>query len=462
MRDTLKDYIDQHRGELDKAVPSDKLWAKIETSMIVAIPAAGITSGIPWLKYFGFGLSSVAGAAVVYTVATSSSAEPAVLPDSPSSVKTVTIENSSSIMTSNPVAEEFILMNTASPLPPQNNSPIADVIPPMTPTDTAVSLQAPAPLKTSSNALSDSSFIGIKRVEVIATSIKVTVNGSNDNQVNIIRGDEKDTAVQLIYTRIDTLLRITAKVQCGKPVIKRSRGSFVSNNCNTASGIVNLNIPSGTSIVIQNTYGNSVVSGVSAPVCEVRTSSGDVTLASIKAAVKVVTSYGDLNASSITGDLTARLSSGSATVSNVTGNVDVVSTYGDQQLSDITGNLKANGSSGNIRISNLNGDVNANTTYGDISINNFKGSARLISSSGSINGEKVELTANSTFVTTYGDVKMNLINPLEALSFELATTYGEISIDKNGEKFTNDSRLNLKRGNILIKATSSSGDQTFR
>jgi hypothetical protein len=54
MHDTLKDYIDQHRGELDKAVPSDELWAKIETSMIVAIPAAGIASKTPWLKYFGF------------------------------------------------------------------------------------------------------------------------------------------------------------------------------------------------------------------------------------------------------------------------------------------------------------------------------------------------------------------------------------------------------------------------
>jgi hypothetical protein len=74
----------------------------------------------------------------------------------------------------------------------------------------------------------------------------------------------------------------------------------------------------------------------------------------------------------------------------------------------------------------------------------------------------VELTANSTFVTTYGDVRMNLINPLQALSFELATTYGEILVDKNGEKFTNESKLNIKRGDILVKATSSSGDQVFR
>lgn len=463
MRDTLKDYIDQHRGELDKAVPSDKLWAKIETSMIVAIPAAGITSGIPWLKYFGFGLSSVAGAVVVYSAINSASPDTTAATNNIVPEKKVVVNAQDEILATNPAANEFILMNTATQLPlaeiPESNEST-----PMIPASDTVSAPVKENFNASTNAtnVSDSVFSGIKRVIVTVSSASVTVKGYSGTDVSVSHGNASDSSLKIEYTRTDTLLRINARVECGKPKITRSRKGFSYNSCTTANPLLTLMIPNGTSIVVQNTYGDSDVSGIQAPQCEVRTSSGDVKLNSIVAATSVIASYGDLDADNITGNFTARLSSGSATVKNVTGNVDVVSTYGDQELSDITGNLKANGSSGNIRITNLNGDVNANTTYGDISINNFKGSARLISSSGSINGEKVELTANSTFVTTYGDVRMNLINPLEALSFELVTTYGEISIDKNGEKFTNDSRLNLKRGNILVKATSSSGDQTFR
>lgn len=460
MRDTLKDYIDQHRGELDSAVPSDKLWAKIETSMIVAIPAAGITSGIPWLKYFGFGLSSVAGAAIVYTAINSASPNTEETSNIVSPAKTILMEAPAQQSISTPAADEFILMNTAAQLPPAQNSPEPESTSALPLFDT-VSPQAEPQRYASAATLDDTTFKGIKRVEIISSSAKIFVKGNPGSDLSVTEGAANDSSVKIEYTRIDTLLRINARVECGKPKIQRSRKAFVYNSC-TSSAVLTINVPNGTSVVVQNNYGDSDVSGVNAPVCEVRTSSGDVKVSSIVANTNVIASYGDLDASNITGNLTARLSSGSATVKNVKGNVDVVSTYGDQEISDITGNLKANGSSGNIRISHLIGDVNANTTYGDISINDFKGSARLISSSGSINGEGVELTANSTFVTTYGDVRMNLINPLEALSFELVTTYGEISIDKNGEKFTNDSRLNLKRGNILIKATSSSGDQVFR
>lgn len=464
MRDPLKECIDQHRAELDVAVPSEKLWTNIETAMIATIPAVGVTSAIPWLKYFVFGLSSVAGAGIVYTVLSSSSPQAEQMNTTPAPANTVVVSEPQTAPAAQTPAAEFTLMNTAAPLLPQNDASPAVVLntpPPQQDSLPQTTERVGAAVTVNAN---DSVFTGIKRVEIISSAATVTVNGTSGNEVSTSRRNVEGANLKVDYKRTDTLLQITLRTECSENKKgRRNRKVCVSLSVGTtAEPEFTANVPTGTSVIVQNTYGNTRVNDVTGAVCEVRTSSGDVKLASVNALTNVVASYGDLHASNINGNLTARLSSGSAVVNSVKGNVDVVSTYGDQHLTDITGNLKANGSSGNISVTNLRGDINANTTYGDINVTDFKGSARLVSSSGSIVGVNVELTANSTFATTYGDVNMTLVNPLEALSFELATTHGDITVDKNGEQFHEENRLNLKRGNILIKSTSSSGDQVFR
>lgn len=476
MRDQLKEYVDQHRTELDVAVPSDKLWTNIENAMIITIPAAGITSGIPWLKYFAFGLSSVAGAAMVYTVLTDSSSQPEAISSIPAPVQTILMNepatNEPQINASPKTpAAEFTFVNAAVPLPPQNDIPLAlqftgpaseNMLPQQTEPVNAV--EAAATISTN-----DSVFTGIKRVEVVSSLVTVNVQGSTGNAVSTIHKSGEGDNMKIEYKRTDTLLQISVVVECDEDKEDKEGRKFGrKNKCESHSGgnvedaELTVYLPSGTSVVVENTYGDTRITSVTGAVCEVRTSSGDVHLTSVNAYTNVVTSYGDLAAHNINGNFTARLSSGSAVVDDVHGDVDVVSTYGDQQYTDITGNLQANGSTGNIRITKLSGDIAANTTYGDIQVTNTKGSARLTTSSGNIVGENVELTGNSTFVTSYGDVEMTLLNPLETLSFDLVTTYGDILVDKNGEQFRNDNKLSLTRGNILVKATSSSGSQVFR
>lgn len=463
MRNTLKEYIDQHRSELDVAVPSDKLWTNIENAMIVAIPATTITSGIPWLKYFAFGLSTVAATAVVYTALNTSTPQPAVFTSHPEPGVVTDNKEVAFIPAVSAPGTDFILLNTATELPVPQMPEIfeEELFLASSPADTSEVVPEQIVAKTTL-VLHDSMFTGIRRVELISTSAMVTVKGTDENTLSVIRGGTNDSVMKLEYTRTDTLLRINARIECGKPKITRSRKGFAFNSCTTANPEITLLVPAGTSVVVQNTYGDTKVSAVSGAVCEVRSTSGNVVLASVKANTNVIASYGDLDARDITGNLTARLSSGSAVVNNVTGNLDVRSTYGDQSLTAITGNIKALGSSGNINVSRLRGNLTANTTYGSIHISDFTGSANLISSSGSIVGEAVELTANSTFVSTYGDVNMTLVNPLQALSFDLTTTYGDILIDKNGEQFRDEHKLSLTRGGILIKATSSSGNQVFK
>lgn len=464
MRDPLKECIDEHRAELDKAVPSNQLWAKIETAMIVAIPAAGVTSGISWLKYFAFGLSSVAGAAIVYTALSSASPQVETDKGSPAQTQVIVANDPQETPTAQEAPAEFTFVNTAVPLPPSNEIQETVAFSEPAQDDSVPAMQPVARANAAMVAgTSDSVFTGIKRVEVIATTVSITVQGINGNELSTMRKDtDPNDHLQLEYKRNDTLLQVFARVENkGRTLNRKNKCISISRGTTSAPELL-LNVPAGVSVVVQNTYGDTKVSNVSGPLCEVRSSSGDVRLASITASTNVVTSYGDLDARDITGNFSARLSSGSVVVKQVKGNVEIVCTYGDQLLSDISGNLKANASSGHIRVTNLRGDINANTTYGDIQVTDFKGSARLISSSGSITGEKVELTASSSFSTTYGDVTMTLLNPLQALSFELNTTYGDILVDKNGEQFRDSKKLNLTRGAIVIKATSSSGSQVFR
>jgi hypothetical protein len=74
----------------------------------------------------------------------------------------------------------------------------------------------------------------------------------------------------------------------------------------------------------------------------------------------------------------------------------------------------------------------------------------------------VELTGNTTLTTSYGDISLVLVNELDALSFDLSTSYGDIRIDKNGQKYREEKQLTLQKGNILIKAKSASGSQTYK
>jgi DUF4097 and DUF4098 domain-containing protein YvlB len=112
-------------------------------------------------------------------------------------------------------------------------------------------------------------------------------------------------------------------------------------------------------------------------------------------------------------------------------------------------------------MTNVTGNANIKTTYGDIDLQNYKGTPQFVTSTGSIKGKNVELTGNTSFTTTYGDISLVLVNELDALSFDLATTYGDILINKNGQRIEKENKLDLQKGSILIKARTSTGSQQY-
>ena len=172
--------------------------------------------------------------------------------------------------------------------------------------------------------------------------------------------------------------------------------------------------------------------------------------------------YGDLSGNGMTGNVSGKVSSGDITFTNLKGNVDITTSYGDQHYKDVTGNIKAQCSSGDLKINSMKGDLDIDSKYGDISLEDFKGNTMLHTSSGDIKGKNVELTEKMEANTSYGDIKMKFVNPLSALSFDLETNYGDIRIDKDGQNVNENKKLVLKNGNILVKAHTSSGDQSYK
>lgn len=483
MRDTLKEFIDQHRPEMDAAQPSPELWSKIESTMILTptIPAKPVS----WLKYFTFGASAVALITVISLVKNTHShpvvvqtpqmqtqtiLSSTVLPvDKETKTVTVLQENNMQEKTAIPVpviAEKTV---TTTPVPAyfQQENPAAENIPAPAQNNTPVAA-IPAASKNMSWKMESTSihidtlFSGITRLEVTGSSMNVNVHGHTQNEISL-KGDLNWKAkginagsqyYSIRFTRKDTVLYVTVSIESEK----KNKGviGYVSSEAN-----LNFDVPENINLVIRDQFGDAVVSGLRGSICDLIVSSGNVTVNDIHTNVKVSETFGDFKAGSIVGNLNASISSGSATVETLTGDIVMSTTFGGQKFSQINGNIKTSASSGGVKINGMNGDAKIASTFGDIELVNYKGKPTLTASSGSITGKQVELTGDASFVTTFGDITMNLTNALDALSFQLTTTFGDIHIDKDGQKYEEKTKLVLEKGKILIKASASSGNQSY-
>lgn len=482
MRDPLKEFIDQHRPEMDAAQPSPELWSKIESTMILTptIPAKPVS----WLKYFTFGASAVAvivvislvknthsHPAVVQTPQTQTELSSSVLPvDEKNKTITVPQENSANEKTATPVPVISEKTVTTVPVPSyfQQEIPVAENIS-ATVQNNPPAAAIPAASKNMSWKMESSSihidtvFSGITRLEVTGSSMNVNVHGHAQNELSL-KGDLNWKAkgihagnqyYSLRFTRKDTVLYVTVSLESEK----KNKGviGYVSSDAD-----LNFDVPENLNLVIRDQFGDASVSGLHGAICDLAISSGNIDVNDMHTNIKVSETFGDFKGRSITGNLNASISSGSATVEKLTGDIVMSTTFGDQKFSQINGNIKTSASSGGVKINGMNGDAKIASTFGDIELVNYKGKPVLTASSGSITGTQVELTGDANFVTTFGDITMNLTNSLDALSFQLTTTFGDIHIDKDGQKYEEESKLILQKGKFLIKASASSGSQSYK
>lgn len=100
--------------------------------------------------------------------------------------------------------------------------------------------------------------------------------------------------------------------------------------------------------------------------CDLHTSGGSISLASVTGEQAVKTSGGSLNFKNIKGNMDANTSGGSIELAKYEGNLDAQTSGGSINLNDASGRLKVHTSGGSIHLNNVAGDIDAQTSGGSI------------------------------------------------------------------------------------------------
>lgn len=269
---------------------------------------------------------------------------------------------------------------------------------------------------------------GIKEIEVRGSFCDVSVKGYTGQTLyfdgKISGSSGKNYSIE--YDRDGSFLKIWVE--------------SLRNNWGFTRGQLNLKVPHGIEVVVDN-------------------SSGDVYAADLSGRnIKLEASSGDIEANDIDNDLLLETSSGDIELTGLSGNLKSKSSSGDQRLRNVSGNIDGRSSSGRIDLQDIKGDIVAETSSGGIELDGFKGGLKLESTSGSLNGDEIELTANSSFRSSSGSIDIELVNDIESLSFDLNASSGSLRI---GDRRAEDRYIDRRGGGIEIKGVSSSGSQRY-
>ncbi|MFK7953529.1 MAG: DUF4097 domain-containing protein [Ekhidna sp.] len=219
----------------------------------------------------------------------------------------------------------------------------------------------------------------------------------------------------------------------------RERNNVSWKGYNMKESRIDLTIMDGVSLDIDNSSGDIKVANLRANESRIKATSGDITLRSVVANLKVETSSGDIDIDGLTGDSR------------------IESTSGDQKLTSTKGNIETRASSGDIDVVEFNGLVEITATSGDIEIKRGVGRLKVQTSSGSIDGSGIELKGNANFRATSGDVEIDFINDIDDLSFDLTASSGDLEVgNRSGSR-----RLMIDKGGIKVTGVTSSGDQEY-
>jgi len=203
---------------------------------------------------------------------------------------------------------------------------------------------------------------GTLHVATDVGSIKITGTGSNEvSVVAQLRGRDRDVEG----------FEITAEETKGGVEVlgkgKFKRGWFWNSSELTVD--YTIQVPREYSLDVQTSGGDVEVSSLKG---EIRggTSGGNIVLGAIEGKVMMETSGGDIRVEKTTGDLKMQTSGGNITIGNVEGAVDVGTSGGDIRLGEVRGRVRAETSGGNVRVkvTGANDGIYAETSGGNIEV----------------------------------------------------------------------------------------------
>ncbi|MCU4156217.1 DUF4097 family beta strand repeat protein [Carboxylicivirga sp. A043] len=247
------------------------------------------------------------------------------------------------------------------------------------------------------------------------------------------------------------------------------------SNPDNTKGLIRLSVPSRTNIAVKNTNGQVLLQNLTGTKQSINTTLGKIHLENISATVDIKTVSGDVTVAGLKGQLELSAQLGNHILRRCSGEASINTGRGHVTVSDFNGPLKIQTSSGRQTIKMMNGNIDLTSKEGDLTINNIKGHINAESTSGQVNieqasgtisintvagsqtGKSVRLTGNSTFTSLSGNIYFQLINPKSELSFLMKSKSGILKAYSNTVKRS----LALGSGPIKINSQTASGNQTF-
>ena len=281
-----------------------------------------------------------------------------------------------------------------------------------------------------SQTLAESSFTidGIERLEVKGGFCHVKLTGTSSSTVlfeGYIKGNGDPDKYNIQYRENDGVLELWVE--------------YPNNVWGNIRSLLYFEVPEGTNIKVDNTSGNIETNGLAGESLFIKTTSGNIVLTETAANLEV------------------QCTSGNVDINQLRGNNRIEATSGNIKCREIAGDARVQTSSGNIDIRDIKGDIAVACTSGNQKLLATYGLISARTTSGNIEGDRVQLTGNSDFRANSGNIKINLVNNEEALSFDLEAGSGNLfAAGSSGED-----HLLIKRGEIMIQGITTSGNQRY-
>lgn len=296
-------------------------------------------------------------------------------------------------------------------------------------------------------AKADAQYDGIKRIEVEGRFADVNIIGSDREDVQLkglIQGKIKGSKDFEIKHRQEGS---TLKVWVEMP-------RFVSGRF---EAYLNFKVPYSMDIEITNSSGDVYVEDVLSDMMRLQASSGDIQLKNIETNLTTTTSSGDLKIEYLKGSISAVSTSGDQNFYHIQADISTRATSGDMSFIDVRGNLSTKTTSGDLKFEDIDGALSNVSSSGNLTIRNAKTTLDLMATSGDIRGDGIELLGDSKFTSTSGNVTMDFENEIDALSFDLRASSGNLHAGQRSA----ERKLYLKHGDVWVYGHSTSGDQSY-
>jgi hypothetical protein len=351
----------------------------------------------------------------------------------------------------------------------------------------------------------DTLFKGVKHLVVNGNFCEVNVHGKDREDVSF-KANLKDNAGNVLIFGKTILKKEEAKIRFilkdstltvwieMQKLEHRERSKKEAND----KSELNFEVPLHTDVTVKNQSGDIEVKNITSPKMSlessfgeveaenimadllVKVASGDIELNAITGQVQTSSSFGKQTITDVKGNLVVTSSSGDIVIKQLRGNANITTSFGNQTFQNIAGNITAVASSGNVEVENLKGDLVTRTSFGNQDLDNIEGNITAAASSGDIDLEKskgtfilnttfgniigteITLLNNSNFTSSSGDIRMQLANDISELSFDLASSSGDLEIKKGTFESRSEKKLVFDRGPIKIKGVSSFGNQHYK